>query len=73
MYWLLTSRLGRGQKGKLRARMRAAKTYQQWKDAASELDSYLQFDEWKAIDEDAFYDWRLVRKASRTKFCLNIF
>ncbi|KAJ3778854.1 patatin-domain-containing protein [Lentinula raphanica] len=52
----------RGQKGVFRKRLRGARTYQEWKDAAAMLDRYLQFDEWKKIDEDTFYDWKLVRK-----------
>jgi hypothetical protein len=39
---------------------------QEWKDAARALDEYLHFDEWKAIDEDQFYDWRLVRKVLKS-------
>jgi hypothetical protein len=35
---------------------------QEWKAAAKTLDEYLLFDEWKKVDEDAFYDWKLVRK-----------
>ena len=35
---------------------------QEWKEAASALDSYLHFDEWKKVDEDPFYDWKLIRK-----------
>ncbi|KAJ3997000.1 acyl transferase/acyl hydrolase/lysophospholipase [Lentinula boryana] len=56
----------RGQKGVLRKRLRGAQTYQEWKDAAATLDQYLHFDEWKKIDEDAFYDWKLVRKVRRS-------
>ncbi|KAH8118560.1 patatin-domain-containing protein [Phellopilus nigrolimitatus] len=56
----------RGQKGKLRMKLRAARTYEEWKEAARALDEYLGFDEWKAIDEDSFYDWRLVRKVLRS-------
>lgn len=26
------------------------------------MDNHLQFDEWKKVDEDPFYDWKLVRK-----------
>lgn len=33
-----------------------------WKDAAHTLDEYLQFHDWKVVDEDPFYDWRLVKK-----------
>lgn len=35
---------------------------QEWKDVAAELDAHLEFNDWKAHDEDLFYDWRLVRK-----------
>lgn len=30
------------------------------------LDEYLAFDDWKSVDEDVFYDWRLVRKVLRS-------
>ncbi|KAF9453064.1 patatin-domain-containing protein [Macrolepiota fuliginosa MF-IS2] len=56
----------RGKKGQLRKKLRAARTYEEWKEAAKELDRYLNFDEWKKIDEDAFYDWKLVRKVRRS-------
>jgi hypothetical protein len=62
----------------LRKRLRAARTYQEslptyktrvslylpqeWKDAAKTLDEFLHFHEWKRVDEDPFYDWKLVRK-----------
>jgi hypothetical protein len=36
----------------------------QWKEAALEMDNHLHFDEWKKVDEDPFYDWKLVRKVS---------
>jgi hypothetical protein len=35
---------------------------QEWKEGAKTLDEYLQFDQWKKVDEDAFYDWKLVKK-----------
>ncbi|OBZ70198.1 hypothetical protein A0H81_10038 [Grifola frondosa] len=56
----------RGRKGILRKRLRNAKTYQEWKDAAVVLDEYLQFDDWKTVDEDLYYDWKLVRKVKRS-------
>ena len=61
-----TSLAGRGQKGVLRKRMRAAKTYEEWKAAAVALDEYLHFEEWKKVDEDPYYDWKLVRKVRRS-------
>ncbi|KAJ7507844.1 patatin-domain-containing protein [Mycena galericulata] len=56
----------RGKKGLLRKNLRAARTYEEWKQAALVLDEYLHFDEWKKEDEDAFYDWKLVRKVHRS-------
>ncbi|EFI27715.1 patatin-like phospholipase domain-containing protein [Coprinopsis cinerea okayama7 len=56
----------RGKKGHLRKKLRASRTYEEWKEAARELDAYLQFDEWKKIDEDPYYDWKLVRKVKRS-------
>ena len=35
---------------------------QEWKESALTLDRYLDFHEWKRIDEDPFYDWKLVKK-----------
>ncbi|KAF8640110.1 hypothetical protein AX17_001346 [Amanita inopinata Kibby_2008] len=52
----------RGRKGLLRKRLRAARSYKDWKQAALVMDEFLQFDDWKRIDEDAFYDWKLVKK-----------
>ncbi|XP_006460313.1 hypothetical protein AGABI2DRAFT_117271 [Agaricus bisporus var. bisporus H97] len=56
----------RGKKGRLRKKLRAAQTYEEWKEAAAEMDNHLQFDEWKKVDEDPFYDWKLVRKVKRS-------
>ncbi|KAF8716679.1 hypothetical protein AX14_012244 [Amanita brunnescens Koide BX004] len=52
----------RGQKGLLRKKLRGARSYEEWKAAALDLDEFLLFNEWKRIDEDTFYDWKLVRK-----------
>ncbi|TFY57916.1 hypothetical protein EVJ58_g6735 [Rhodofomes roseus] len=56
----------RGRKGVLRQRLRSVQTYQEWKDAALVLDEYLHFDEWKHVDEDPFFDWRLIRKVRKS-------
>lgn len=56
----------RGKKGLLRKKLRGARNYEEWKEAAKVLDNYLQFDEWKKIDEDPFYDWKLVRKVKKS-------
>ncbi|KAF5333348.1 hypothetical protein D9611_002487 [Ephemerocybe angulata] len=55
----------RGKKGALRKRLRASRTYEEWKDAAKVLDNHLQFDEWKKVDEDPYYDWKLVKNSLR--------
>ncbi|KAH0840150.1 hypothetical protein J3R83DRAFT_1131 [Lanmaoa asiatica] len=52
----------RGRKGELRRRLRASRTYEEWKESALTLDRYLDFQEWKRVDEDSFYDWKLVKK-----------
>ncbi|THV08518.1 patatin-domain-containing protein [Dendrothele bispora CBS 962.96] len=56
----------RGKKGLLRKRMRSSRSWQEWKEAAMTLDEHLHFDEWKKVDEDPFYDWKLVRKVRRS-------
>jgi Domain of unknown function (DUF3336) len=38
---------------------------QEWKEGAKTLDEYLEFDQWKKVDEDIFYDWKLVKKVSK--------
>lgn len=40
---------GRGKKGVLRAKLRGAKTWEEWKEAAKVMDDYLGFDEWKKV------------------------
>ncbi|OCH94097.1 patatin-domain-containing protein [Obba rivulosa] len=52
----------RGRKGELRKKLRAARTYEEWKETALVLDEYLGFNDWKKVDEDPYYDWKLVRK-----------
>ncbi|KDQ21031.1 hypothetical protein BOTBODRAFT_27050 [Botryobasidium botryosum FD-172 SS1] len=56
----------RGRKGALRAKLRSATTYAEWKEAARVLDQYLGFDEWKKEDEDPYFDWTLVKKVRRS-------
>lgn len=41
---------------------------QEWREAALVLDEYLGFDEWKLIDEDPYYDWKLVKKVSQRQY-----
>ncbi|KAJ1308648.1 hypothetical protein OPQ81_004342 [Rhizoctonia solani] len=61
--WLLA---WRGKKGKLRANLRQARTYDEWKAAARVMDEYLGFEAWKQDDEDPYYDWTLVKKVYRS-------
>ncbi|KIJ56666.1 hypothetical protein M422DRAFT_22815 [Sphaerobolus stellatus SS14] len=56
----------RGQRRILRNRLRSAKTFEEWKDAAQVMDKYLGFDEWKKEDRDPYYDWVLVHKVRRS-------
>ena len=37
---------------------------QEWKDVAETLDEHLRFHDWKMVDEDPYYDWKLVRKVT---------
>ncbi|ELU45824.1 patatin-like phospholipase domain-containing protein [Rhizoctonia solani AG-1 IA] len=45
----LLTLIGRGKKGKLRANLRKARTYEEWKEAARVMDEYLGFEEWKQV------------------------
>jgi hypothetical protein len=50
----------------LRRRLRSAKTWEEWRTAALDMDAHLGFDEWKAADEDNKYDYPLVRKVKKS-------
>ncbi|KAE8231733.1 hypothetical protein CF326_g3245 [Tilletia indica] len=52
----------RGRKGRLRKDLRAARTWDEWKTAALELDQYLGLQRWKEEDASGLYDWILVKK-----------
>ncbi|KAG9048285.1 hypothetical protein FS837_000348 [Tulasnella sp. UAMH 9824] len=60
--WLV----GRGKKGVLRRKLRVARTYEEWKETAKELDEYLGYNEWKKEPEDPFYDYNLIKKVLRS-------
>lgn len=62
----LVSLISRPHQRLLRRRLRSAKTWHEWRDAALEMDAYLGFDAWKAIDEDNKYDFPLVRKVKKS-------
>jgi len=57
-YWVTW----RGRRNKLRLRLRAARTYEEWRRAAEELDLYLGAQSWKEQDEFDYYDHKTVRK-----------
>lgn len=40
---------GRGRKGQLRKRLRSARSYTEWKEAAQTMDEFLGFDLWKRV------------------------
>lgn len=62
----LVSLISRPHQRLLRRRLNSAKSWDEWRDAALEMDAYLGFDSWKAIDEDNKYDYPLVRKVRKS-------
>lgn len=52
----------RGQRNRLRTRLREQHSYEDWVKAAKKLDSYLGSDRWKEDEEYAYYDSRTVRR-----------
>lgn len=50
----------RSDKRQLRRDLRKAKTYEEWKRIAKQLDKYLGFDEWKESEDDGYFDYSLV-------------
>lgn len=51
----------RGKRKDLRIKLRSAQTYDEWMDAANELDQFLDRQSWKNIDESHHFDYRLIR------------
>ncbi|WAR61427.1 hypothetical protein PtB15_12B112 [Puccinia triticina] len=52
----------RGLEGRLRRKLAAAATYEEWKQTALELDELLGFEPWKKHSSNAYYDSSSVRK-----------
>ncbi|PLW25342.1 hypothetical protein PCANC_24943 [Puccinia coronata f. sp. avenae] len=52
----------RAQEGQLRRKLSAAKSYEEWKQTALELDELLGFERWKSHSSNAYYDSASVRK-----------
>lgn len=57
--WLVAHR---GKKGELRRKLRNARTFQEWRDVALELDDFMQHEKWKVEDASGLYDWILIKK-----------
>ena len=66
----------RGKRQRLRSNIRSKTDFEQWKEAAQELDRHLGNESWKEEDDYAYYDHATVRKvkeqlkASRTRASL---
>lgn len=52
----------RGDRNKLRRKVRSQTSYDGWIQAAKELDTYLGNDKWKSEDEYAYYDFKTVKR-----------
>ncbi|KAI9315015.1 acyl transferase/acyl hydrolase/lysophospholipase [Dichotomocladium elegans] len=52
----------RGRRKQLRANLRAAKSYEEWCNAADALDHYMGKDAWKDSDPFGYYDYKLLQK-----------
>lgn len=55
----------RGLRDKLRKELRRQDNYEDWVQAAKNLDRHLGNDEWKADDEGSYYDWKVIRQVVR--------
>lgn len=54
----------RGRRHRLRKRLREQTSYQEWVEAAKELDHHLGSDKWREEDEYAYYDSKTIRRAT---------
>ena len=54
----------RGRRERLRKNLQSTYTYEEWVDAAKELDKYLRNDAWKKVDEYAYYDSKTIRRVT---------
>ncbi|KKY21741.1 putative patatin-like serine [Phaeomoniella chlamydospora] len=53
-----------GRREKLRKRLQYSRSYDEWSEAANELDNYLGNEDWKQEAEYAYYDYKTVRKVT---------
>lgn len=51
----------RGERKKIRDRLRNAKSYEEWVQRATELDNHLGLDKWSSTPEFPFYDYKAVQ------------
>jgi len=58
--------IGQRRKRKLVGKLKASKTYAEWRNTATELDHALGFQDWKETDEDPKYDYPLIRKVRKS-------
>ncbi|BEJ13872.1 hypothetical protein CspHIS471_0310460 [Cutaneotrichosporon sp. HIS471] len=62
----------RGVKRVLKRQLRKAKSYEEWRKTAKELDDNLGFDDWKETDNDGYFDASLVRRVRATLYKLRV-
>ncbi|CAH2351062.1 patatin-like phospholipase domain-containing protein [[Candida] railenensis] len=55
----------RGERRKIRDRLRSAKNYEEWVKTAKELDSFLNLDKWSSNPKFSYYDYRTVKLTTR--------
>ncbi|KAI7856709.1 acyl transferase/acyl hydrolase/lysophospholipase [Circinella umbellata] len=55
----------RGKRRRLRTKLRAAESYEEWCQAAEALDNYMGKDSWKESAPFGYYDYRLIQKVVR--------
>ena len=54
----------RGRKESFRRKLQSTQTYEEWIDAAEQLDAWLGNDEWKEEPDYAYYDYKTVRRVT---------
>ncbi|PWN43699.1 patatin-domain-containing protein [Ceraceosorus guamensis] len=54
----------RGERGRLRRKLRASRSWEEWTTTAKEMDEFGGFGEWRYEDASGLYDWRLVKKVT---------
>lgn len=52
----------RGERERLRRKLRATSNYSDWVKAAEQMDKFLGNDKWKVDDEYAYYDYKTIKR-----------